>query len=226
MNTQEKIDFAGIASLVSVNAQKFIQYTSVEYAKKMLQEKLVFRKTPFTNIEKSTPEECKNLSINYSFAKILVGDIIVASTSKGICYMAFTNNENEVTTLETLQKRFPNAKCCKMQDEMQQKAISAITQQKDIEKIKLHLIGTVFQLSVWETLLKIPTGKLTTYGDIAKQLKNPKASRAVGTAVGSNPISIIVPCHRVIRASGGLGGYHWGLPNKIALIGREASLIN
>ena len=90
-----------------------------------------------------------------------------------------------------------------------------------MSEIKLYLKGTPFQLKVWETLLKVPVGKLTTYGAIAERIGQPSASRAVGTAIGSNPIAFLIPCHRVIQSSGVLGGYRWGTTRKTAIIGWE-----
>ncbi len=87
----------------------------------------------------------------------------------------------------------------------------------------MHLKGTDFQLKVWEALLKIPMGKLSTYGSIAKEIDNPKASRAVGTAIGDNPVAFLIPCHRVIQASGNIGGYMWGTTRKKAIIGWESA---
>ena len=94
---------------------------------------------------------------------------------------------------------------------------------KKPEEIKLHLKGTDFQLKVWETLLKIPFGNLSTYGTIAKQIEKPSASRAVGTAIGDNPVAFLIPCHRVIQSTGTLGGYMWGIDRKQAIIGWEAA---
>ncbi len=92
-----------------------------------------------------------------------------------------------------------------------------------LNEIKLHLKGTDFQLKVWDTLLKIPMGQLSTYGNIAEQIGNPNASRAVGTAIGSNPVAFLIPCHRVIQASGNIGGYMWGNTRKTAIIGWESA---
>jgi AraC family transcriptional regulator of adaptative response/methylated-DNA-[protein]-cysteine methyltransferase len=92
-----------------------------------------------------------------------------------------------------------------------------------LNEIKLHLNGTPFQLKVWQSLLNIPQGKLTTYGAIAKSIGSPKSSRAVGTAIGVNPIAYLIPCHRVIRSSGEMGGYMWGVTRKSAMIGWEAA---
>ena len=109
-------------------------------------------------------------------------------------------------------------------DEVQQNALFIFTQDwSKLKEIKLHLKGTDFQLKVWETLLKIPVGGLTTYGDIAVGINNPRACRAVGTAVGENPVAFLIPCHRVIRSSGELGNYHWGEIRKTAIIGWEAA---
>ncbi len=223
-----------------VSPKKFLQYISIEHAKKVLNEThaSLFDTTYetglsgtgrlhdlFVGIEGMTPGEYKNggenLKINYSFAQSLFGEVITASTLKGVCFMAFI--ENETKALETLKERFPNAEYHSIPDSMQQKALSIFTQDwSQPEKIKLHLKGTDFQLKVWETLLKVPMGKLTTYGKIAAQINTPGASRAVGTAIGDNPIAFLIPCHRVIRSSGELGGYHWGMNRKAAIIGWEA----
>jgi AraC family transcriptional regulator of adaptative response/methylated-DNA-[protein]-cysteine methyltransferase len=88
---------------------------------------------------------------------------------------------------------------------------------------RLHLIGAPFPIKVWEALMRVPTGQVTTYGAIAQAIGNPRAVRAVGTAVGRNPVSWLIPCHRALRASGGLGGYHWGLPVKRALLAWETA---
>ncbi len=95
-----------------------------------------------------------------------------------------------------------------------------------LSEIKLHLKCTDFQLKVWETLLKIPMGQLSTYGTIAHQIQKPNASRAVGTAIGSNPVAFLIPCHRVIQSSGTFGGYMWGNTRKTAIIGWEGAQIN
>ena len=224
-----------------VSPKKFLQYTSLAYAKQLLKEKSatlfdVAAETGlsgtsrlhdlFINIEGMTPGEYKNggaaLAINYSFAETPFGTIIVASTVKGICYMAFFENMQQA--FADLQQHFPNAHFKQMTDLIQQQALYIFTQDWDkINQIKLHLKGTPFQLKVWETLLKIPMGDLTTYGSIAEHIEKPSASRAVGTAIGSNPVAFLIPCHRVIQASGNLGGYMWGTTRKAAIIGWEAA---
>lgn len=224
-----------------VSPKKFLQYISVQHAKNILQDKKVSLYDAayetglsgtgrlhdlFIKIEGMTPGEFKNrgehLLINYSYAETPFGNIIVASTSKGICYMAFTDDEQQAFT--DLQQHFPNAKFKQMLDVIQQHALYIFTHDwSKLHQIKLHLKGTAFQLKVWETLLKIPMGQLTTYGNIAASIKNPNASRAVGTAIGSNPVAFLIPCHRVIQSTGTFGGYMWGAVRKTAIIGWEAA---
>ncbi|MGB5819926.1 MAG: methylated-DNA--[protein]-cysteine S-methyltransferase [Saonia sp.] len=224
-----------------VSPKKFMQYISIEYAKQLLKEKQATLFDAafetglsgtgrlhdlFINIEGMTPGEFKNggesLSINYSFAESPFGNLIVASTPKGICHMSFT--ENPKKAFSDLKSRFANATYNQVVDKTQQDALFVF--QNDwsrLNRIKLHLNATPFQLKVWETLLKVPSGNLTTYGAIAKEIKNPNASRAIGTAIGSNPVAFLIPCHRVIRSSGEIGGYMWGNTRKTAMIGWEAS---
>ena len=107
---------------------------------------------------------------------------------------------------------------------MQQRALALLTAQPNsIEQVKLHLKGSAFQLKVWESWLKIPAGQLASYADVAAQIDQPKAARAVGTAVAHNPVAFLIPCHRVIQASGVLGNYHWGTTRKTAMIGWESA---
>jgi len=224
--------------------KKFLQYISVEYAKSLLSEnkKTLFDTSIesglsgssrlhdlFISIEGMTPGEYKNggenLNINYDFFQSHFGKIIVASTNKGICHLAFTDDEQ--IAVQALIKRFPNALFQKKADNLQKKAAGIFSADwNNLPLIKLHLKGSEFQLKVWEALLKIPVGKLTTYGKIAGDIKMPKASRAVGTAVGANPVAWLIPCHRVIQSSGIFGGYHWGTARKAAIIGWEAAKIN
>ncbi|KRD59948.1 cysteine methyltransferase [Flavobacterium sp. Root935] len=224
--------------------KKFLQYTSLEHAKKLLKEnQATISETAyetglsgtsrlhdlFVNIEGMTPAEYKNggknLAINYSFAESPFGNIIVASTQKGVCFMAFA--EDETVGFVDLKNKFPNASFTRKLDLAQQNALFIF--QNDwgkLSEIKLHLKGTDFQLKVWETLLKIPMGQLSTYGSIAQQIEKPNASRAVGTAIGSNPVAFLIPCHRVIQSSGIFGGYMWGNTRKTAIIGWEGAQVN
>jgi AraC family transcriptional regulator of adaptative response/methylated-DNA-[protein]-cysteine methyltransferase len=136
--------------------------------------------------------------------------------------MAFADDQQEA--FATLQQQFPKAQYKQMVDLIQQHALYIFTHDwRQLHQIKLHLKGTDFQLKVWETLLKIPMGALSTYGKLAEEMHNPHAARAVGTAIGSNPVAFLIPCHRVIQANGTLGGYHWGTTRKTAIIGWEAA---
>lgn len=224
-----------------VSPKKFLQFISVQHAKNILSNsKTTLFETAyktglsgtgrlhdlFVKIEGMTPGEYKNkgenLTINYSFTNSQFGDVLVASTQIGICYMGFSDDK-QIAFFE-LEKRFPKANFIQQTDELQQNALKIYTQDwRKINKIKLHLKGTDFQLKVWEALLKIPTGNLITYGNIANLIQKPKASRAVGTAIGNNPIAFLIPCHRVIQSTGAFGGYMWGTTRKTAIIGWEAA---
>ena len=222
--------------------KRFLQYLNIEYAKKILKEThaTLFDTACelglsgsgrlhdlFINIEGMTPGEYKNgglaLNINYSFADTPFGKIIAASTDKGVCHMAFVD-EGERRAFDHLRSIFPNAKYVLSPDTKQQHALSVFDRDWNrLEEIKLHLKGTEFQLKVWETLLKIPAGGLATYADLATKSGYNGACRAVGTAVGKNPVAFLIPCHRVIKATGEPGNYHWGEMRKNAIIGCEAA---
>jgi AraC family transcriptional regulator, regulatory protein of adaptative response / methylated-DNA-[protein]-cysteine methyltransferase len=226
-----------------VSPKKFLQYTSVQYAKSLLQQPTTTLFDTaietglssssrlhdlFVNIEGMTPGEYKNggehLQIKYSFANTIFGNIVIAATQKGVCYIAFI--EDATVGFTDLQAHFPKANFIQQTDELQLQALSIFSKDwQQLQQIKLHLKGTDFQLKVWEALLKIPMGQLTTYGNIANTINSPKASRAVGTAIGSNPVAFLIPCHRVIQTTGNIGGYMWGPTRKTAIIGWEAATI-
>lgn len=223
--------------------KKFLQYITVEHAKKLLKDNQtsLFETAHetglsgtsrlhdlFVNIEGMSPAEYKNggknLEINFSFAESPFGNLLVASTTKGICYMAFYDHEQ--TAFDILKGHFPEAIFQRKLDILQQNALFIFQNDwSKLHQIKLHLKGTDFQLKVWETLLKIPMGQLTTYGAIAQHIDKPNASRAVGTAIGSNPVAFLIPCHRIIQSTGNLGGYMWGNTRKTAIIGWESAKI-
>ncbi len=227
-----------------VSPKKFMQYLGIEHAKILLkQNQSTLLETAyetglsgtsrlhdlFINIEGMTPGEFKNggenLVINYGFSESPFGKLIVGSTVKGICHMFFEEDESQA--LNDLKTRFPNAEYYFSVDAHQKNARFIF--QKDwqqLDQIKLHLNGTDFQLKVWETLLKIPLGNVSTYGTIAKSIMKPQAARAVGTAIGKNPVAFLIPCHRVIQASGNIGGYMWGTTRKSAIVGWEAAKVS
>lgn len=226
-----------------VSPKKFMQYLSIGYAKQLLKnEHSTLLNTAyetglsgtsrlhdlFINIEGMTPGEFKNggekLSINYCFAESPFGKIIVASTAKGVCHISF--GENEDLALSDLMTHFPKAQYHQILDKFQQDALYIFQNDwQQLDQIKLHLKGTEFQLKVWEALLSIPMGELTTYGSVAHKINKPRAARAVGSAIGSNPVAFLIPCHRVIQTSGKFGGYMWGNTRKSAIIGWEASAL-
>lgn len=224
-----------------VSPKQFVQFTSVEYAKHILREsKTTLLNTAcavglsgvgrlhdlFVKIEGMTPGEYKNggenLTVNYSFTNSPFGTILTASTPKGVCHLAFVDDETHA--LEVLKSKFPNAAYSQTTDRLQQDALLVFTEDWSARnEIKLHIKGTAFQIKVWEALLKIPMGNLVTYGDIARCIENPDANRAVGTAVGQNPVAFLIPCHRVIQSTGAFGGYRWGPSRKKAMIGWESA---
>ena len=224
-----------------VSPKKFLQFTTLEYAKAHLKEQKTLLDVStdagltstsrlhdlFVTIEAMTPGEYKNqgkdLSIYYSYPETIFGASCVASTNKGVCYLAFGDT---ATAYKELVEMFPHANYIQQEQPIHLQAVAFLQNpESSLSSLQLHIKGTDFQLKVWDALLKIPLGELTTYGHISNHLNNPKANRAVGTAVGSNPISYIIPCHRVIRSSGELGGYHWGLDLKVAMIGWEAAKV-
>ena len=227
-----------------VSPKKFLQYLSVEYAKDILNHSsstllAVADETGlsgmgrlhdlFITIEGMTPGDYKNggknLSIQFQFYKSPFGQLLIASTSIGICFMSFVADEDQA--LQQLVGKFPKASFTRQSTSLHQQALLIFdSENKTISKIKLHLKGTAFQLKVWESLLKIPKGELLTYGKIASEIEKPKASRAVGTAIGNNPVAYLIPCHRVIKSTGELGQYHWGATRKAAITGWEAAQVN
>lgn len=157
--------------------------------------------------------EINNLTINYNFYDTVYGNTLIASTEKGVCYIAFGQ---EKKMLNELKMEYRKSKLIQGESEFQQLAILQIynPEATPIPRIPLHIKGTQFQFAVWDQLLNIPKGQTSTYKLIAERIGKPNATRAVGSAVGSNPISFLIPCHRVVRSDGGAGGYHWGLDIK------------
>lgn len=229
---------------VGISPKKFLQYTTVSYAKNLIRkEQPTLFETSFQSglsstsrlhdlfisIEAMTPAEFKNegknLAIQYDHFHSPFGMVFYAATQKGICHLAFVTDVDQ--GLQDLVLRFPQAKLVKNELPYRSDISKVLNQDfSDIKKIKLHLKGTPFQMKVWEALLQIPLGELNTYGQLATQVGDAKASRAVGTAIGNNPVAFLIPCHRVIRTSGKLGGYRWGTDVKSMIIGWEASKIH
>ena len=225
-----------------ISPKKFIQFLSLDYAKASLRapDTSVLDAAYdagfsgagrlhdlFMTIEGMTPGAFKQqgagLDINYDFADSPFGTVMIASTRDGICHMAFEADRD--AGFATLYRTFPEARFHQCRDQMQKHALSVFgrNQASPDGKIKLHLQGTPFQIKVWEALLKIPMGGLASYGGIARMIGQPAASRAVGTAIGHNPVAFLIPCHRVIRQNGVIGGYMWGAERKQAMIAWEGA---
>lgn len=160
------------------------------------------------------------LTIDTGFAWSPFGLAIVTLTEKGVCGLGF--GDDEAAMLADMTARWPQA-TYRRNDAYASKWIGQIFKPESSEAVPLHLMGTPFQIKVWEALLAIPSGALSTYGTIAEGLHNPNAARAVGAAVGRNPISWLIPCHRVLGSSGALTGYHWGVERKRAMLAVEAA---
>jgi AraC family transcriptional regulator of adaptative response/methylated-DNA-[protein]-cysteine methyltransferase len=250
-NLEELSEIAGISQYhfqrmfkewAGVSPKKFLQYISLEHSKKLLSARSSVSETSFetglsgtsrlhdlfVKIEGMTPGEFKSggkaLIIYWRKYNSPFGEVNIASTSKGICHMAFTAMGD--SGFKELRKKFPNATYIMQKHIFHDSALSIFSNNPiDIIQIKLHLKGTSFQLKVWEALLKIPSGNLITYSGLSKSIGSPNSARAVGTAVGGNPVAYLIPCHRVIRSNGIIGEYHWGNARKTAIIGREAAFL-
>lgn len=223
---------------VGVSPKRYQQYLALGHAKTMLAENFTTLATAnavglsgsgrlhdmFLKWEAMSPGDFAKggagLSIYWGCFESPFGPIIATGTDRGICGMAFTSEMGETAAFNDLAKRWPNATFVKQPDTIRPWVNAALDMKGEA---RLHLIGAPFQLKVWEALLSIPSGHVTTYSEIAQSIGAPKAVRAVGTAVGRNPVSWLIPCHRALRKSGALGGYHWGLPVKRALLAWESA---
>ena len=182
----------------------------------------------FVTHEAMSPGEWKTggagMTLRYGFHPSPFGMAIVIASERGLAGLAFADEGEEMPALADMQRRWPLATYIESFAETAPfaKRIFDSSQWREDQPLRVVLIGTDFEVRVWETLLKIPMGRATTYSDVACKISSPKASRAVGAAVGRNPISFVVPCHRVIGKSGALTGYHWGITRKRAMLGWES----
>jgi AraC family transcriptional regulator of adaptative response/methylated-DNA-[protein]-cysteine methyltransferase len=185
----------------------------------------------FVTHESMSPGEWKTggegLTVYYGFHPAMFGTALVMATERGLCGLAFADPGEEKAAITDMRSRWPRATY--VEDSARTAPLCARIFDKKLWRedrpLRVVLIGTDFEVRVWETLLRIPMGRATTYSDIANNIGKPKAPRAVGAAVGKNPISFVVPCHRVIGKSGELTGYHWGLTRKRAMLGWEAGTV-
>jgi AraC family transcriptional regulator of adaptative response/methylated-DNA-[protein]-cysteine methyltransferase len=226
---------------VGISPKRFLQYLTKETAKDLLARSHTLLDVSlavglsgpsrlhdlFITCEAVTPGEYKQrgagLTIQYGFHPTPFGECLLALTERGLCGLAFAEAGQTALLLADFRQRWQRAKMVFDPSATAPYAtrIFGLGQAPGGLPMQLYLSGTNFQLKVWQALLDIPTGQLTTYGQIATALGQPKASRAVGSAVGDNPIAYLIPCHRVIRAAGGLGGYRYGLARKQAILGWE-----
>lgn len=226
-----------------VSPKKFHQLISLENAKKILRENKgsnlqvslelglssVSRLHDlFVGIERMSPGEYKNgasgMKLKYSFLDTRFGHLLVAETERGICYAQF---QDDCLDTDSLRQQYPKAILIHEKTDVMSSLESFINDtDRPSRQFTLHLKGTDFQIQVWKALLSIPEGQLKTYSEIARSIGKDNAHRAAGTAIGANNVAFLIPCHRVIRESGELGGYRWGLERKISILGHELKAIN
>lgn len=185
----------------------------------------------FVTHEAMSPGEWKTggegLTLSYGFHPSPFGTAVVIASGRGLAGLAFADPGEEQPAFADMQRRWPRATYIEDHPGTAELArrVFEPSQWRAEQPLRVVLIGTDFEVRVWETLLKIPMGRAMSYSDIARGIERPKASRAVGAAVGKNPISFVVPCHRALGKSGALTGYHWGLTRKQAMLGWEAGKV-
>lgn len=226
-----------------ISPKRFLQYVTKEYAKKLLKGSQSVLDTAydiglsgggrlhdlFVGCEAVTPGQYKRqgegLEIEYGYHPSPFGHCLIAATKRGICYLEFLVQDQISASGHGVRKRWPRAKIIERQETTRKlmRRIFDFTRDHEAAPLHLYVKGTNFQIKVWEALLKIPLGKAVTYEDVARHIGMPKASRAVGNAVGQNPIPFLIPCHRVIKKMGEFGNYGGGKARKKAMLGWEAA---
>ena len=226
---------------VGVTPKKYLQILTVDRAKQLLTEAQPLLAVAneiglsgtsrlhdhFVQLEAVTPGEFKSggagLTIDYGVYNSPFGNIFVAATARGICKLSFIDQDKVELHIDDLQRRWPKASLRNQNSDRLKIIESLFTHQELKRPLSLHVTGTNFQVSVWRALLQIPAGALTSYSQIADAVGRPKAARAVGTAIGSNPVAFFIPCHRVLQQSGNIGGYLWGTTRKHAMHAWESA---
>lgn len=223
---------------VGVSPKRYQQYLTLDLAKRLLAQRATTLDTAlatglsgagrlhdlFLTWEAMSPGDYAQggdgLVIRWGWFDSPFGRAIAMGTDRGLCGLGFAAEMGEDAAFDDLARRWPRARLVP-----DAAALAPLVQAAFAGRPggRLHLIGAPFQIKVWEALLSVPSGQVTTYADIASAIGAPRAMRAVGTAVGRNPISWLIPCHRALRRDGGLGGYHWGLPVKRALLAWESA---
>lgn len=222
---------------VGVSPKRYQQYLTLDHAKSMLAQNTPLFQTAdalglsgsgrlhdlFVRWEAMPPGDYARggdgLKIKFATVDTPFGPAIAMATDRGLCGLGFTADCGHQAAYDDLAGRWPKATYVEDQNAVAPLVAAAFSG----KTTQLHMIGAPFQIKVWEALLQVPSGKVTTYSDIAETIGSPKAVRAVGTAVGRNPVSWLIPCHRALRKNGGMGGYHWGLPVKRAMLAWESA---
>ncbi len=223
-----------------VSPKRFLQYLTSQHARQLLRQSQSLLETSyavglssggrlhdlFVTIDAVTPGEFKSkgagLNICWGIHPSPFGECLIGLTTRGICHLQFIDRDHQQALL-LLKKDWPNA--CFLQDDASTSAtlaqVFSSLKRSPTKPLPLLLRGTNFQLRVWQALLKIPGGSVSSYGQVAQLIDSPNSARAVGTAIGQNPIAWLIPCHRVLRGDGSLGGYRWGEERKLAILGQE-----
>ena len=223
---------------VGVSPKRYQQYLALDHAKSLLGERMTTLEAAaeaglsgsgrlhdlFLRWEAMSPGEFARggagLEIRYGWFPSPFGEVLAMGTARGLCGLAFSAETGREAAMADMTARWPQARFTEAPEAVAGWVEAAFGGGGEAA---LHLIGAPFQIKVWEALLNIPSGHVTTYSELAQAVGHPRATRAVGTAVGRNPVSWLIPCHRALRKSGGLGGYHWGLPVKRAMLAYEAA---
>lgn len=225
---------------VGVSPKRYQQYLALDHAKHLLAQRLTTLETAqsaglsgsgrlhdmFLKWEAMSPGEFARrgagLQISYGWFDSPFGEVLAMGTARGLCGLAFSEETGRAAAMQDMIARWPEATYHDNATALEPWVHAAFG---GTGEASLCLIGAPFQIKVWEALLAIPSGHVSTYSALAQAIGHPRAVRAVGTAVGRNPVSWLIPCHRALRKSGGLGGYHWGLPVKRAMLAYEAARI-
>lgn len=223
---------------VGVSPKRYQQYLALGHAREMLAQRFTTLEAAeaaglsgtgrlhdlFMRWEAMRPGEFARggagLTIRYGWFDSPFGEALAMGTGRGLCGLAFAAETGRAAAMADLRARWPEADYAEAPEAIAPWVMAAFAGRGEA---RLHMIGAPFQIKVWEALLDIPSGHVTTYSEIARAIGHPRAVRAVGTAVGRNPVSYLIPCHRALRKSGALGGYHWGLPVKRALLAWESA---
>jgi len=225
-----------------VTPKRFLQVLTLERAKQLLSKSMPLLEVSdalglssgsrlydhFVHLEAVTPGEYKlggaGLTIEYAVHETPFGTAFIATTPRGICSFSFCEHAEIDEHLAALQKKWRHATLRENREQTQAVVQAMFGTEKKIDRpVSLYVSGTNFQISVWKALLQIPPAKVVSYSQVANAIGHPGSARAVGLAVGANPIALLIPCHRVIQQSGKLGGYHWGLTRKQAIHAWESA---